>query len=613
MSTRQHLSKESASAARSSRSKQSGSARMSGGVVRGKNTVRNKQNQAARSTHKTRKTHQRNNQSTKSVITYSPATYVASKQPAVQSARNKRAGRKLPLLNRIVQNTPARFMQPRVIFLLLVIALTGFGLVMIFSASSITAMTSDALGNDPTYYLKRQVIAIVPGVAFCVALACFDYHWLVRGYAPVVLYGVAIMSLVLVLPFIAGQSAFGASRWISFGGFTIQPSEFAKVIGVIIAAWVLHRYVEEGSLDSWGCLKRLLGFLGFMVILILVQPDKGTVFVLGATLLVMLYLAGIPGRYLGVVFVVGALGLILWSLKDAYSLRRIVVLFNPWEDYYNSGYQLIQGFYAFGLGGIGGVGVGLSHQKYSYLPMAHNDFIFAIIGEECGFIGCMLVLMAFFLLAYMALKIAHHATDTAGKLIASGCGCMFLIQTMINVAGVVGIFPLSGKPIPFLSYGGSSILSSFIAVGLVLSVSIHSQLPQTKHDRTRKSFTTLLGGASQVRRPRGNRGQGLMSEASRAHGRSARTTHANRARTVNVFATQTQTQTQTKATSAQTASMQAGVRLTTRLSKKPRHKKPEYNVSGAGVLMHTMSQSSIKRTRINLGPTAADRLRGSSH
>ena len=221
--------------------------------------------------------------------------------------------------------------------------------------------------------------------------------------------------------------------------------------------------------------------------------------IIAATLIVMAYLAGMDRRWILLVIGVGVVGVLAISLKDDYSRARIVAMLNPWSDPTGSGYQLIQGFYAFGSGGVFGVGLGMSKQKYSYLPMAYNDFIFAVVGEELGLVGTLGVLAAFGVLAWAGFRIARYAPDMCGRLIAAGCTSLIVIQLLVNVCGVLGIMPLSGKPVPFVSYGGSTIISCLMLVGMIVSVSNHSTLPETVHDRSRQSWQFADGDE----RPRG--------------------------------------------------------------------------------------------------------------
>ena len=240
-----------------------------------------------------------------------------------------------------------------------------------------------------------------------------------------------------------------------------------------MAANLISEYYEGTTYSS----RELLTFflLGVMLPLglIFMQPDKGTVTVVAETLVIMLYFGGAPGKLCVGILVLGIATLALISYAQPYSRARIQIMLNPWSDPYNKGYQLIQGLYAFGSGGVFGVGIGMSKQKYSYLPMAYNDFIFAVVGEELGLVG----------------KIARYAPDLAGQLAVVGCTFIIVAQMLLNVTGVLCMFPLSGKPIPFVSYGGSSIMSSLMLAGVVMSVSLQSKLPQTEYDDRRSEWS----------------------------------------------------------------------------------------------------------------------------
>lgn len=397
--------------------------------------------------------------------------------PPRRDARVRRAGRGASVV-------PERFMRPRLILYVIAAILVGFGLLMVYSASSVTALADM---GDAAYYLKRQLGFAAVGLVLALLLARSDYHlWSRRLLRPI--WFATILILLLVFTPFAGQDALGANRWINIGGFGLQPSEFAKIMIVLTAANLAEGYFEEGSLTWREFVKLLVVGVGVPLALIIVQPDKGSTMVLGITIVVMGYLAGLPKRYLVGFLVAGLLAFFALALKDDYSRQRFLTMLNPWADPYGTGYQLIQGFYAFASGGLLGVGIGFSKQKYSYLPMAHNDFIFAVIGEECGLVGALGLLAGFALFLWAGLEIARHAPDLAGRLIAAGCSSLVIVQLLLNVAGVLGIFPLSGKPIPFVSYGGSSIIASLMLVGLIASVSRHSRLPETTHDSARRSW-----------------------------------------------------------------------------------------------------------------------------
>lgn len=383
---------------------------------------------------------------------------------------------------------PERFMQPRLVLLVSTAILVCFGLVMIYSASSISAMTSEDMGYNPFYYVQRQLGFAAAGVALAFIVSRIDYRAVVRNLQ-VPIWVVTIGMLAIIFTPIAGADAYGATRWISIGPFSFQPSEFAKITILISVSYLAQQYFIDQTIDQMEFFKKFAIAALAPLVLILAQPDKGSTLIIVGTLLVIGYLADVDRRVLATIAVAGFIGFAFLSLKDDYSRARVVTMFNPWADYYGAGYQLAQGFYAFGSGGIFGVGFGFSRQKYSYLPMAHNDFIFAVIGEELGFIGVLGLLVVFGALVWAGFKIARYAPDLTGRLIAAGCTSMFIIQAFVNIGGVLGLLPLSGKPLPFISYGGSTIMSSILMVGLLMSVSRQSRLPETEYDRQRASWS----------------------------------------------------------------------------------------------------------------------------
>ncbi|WP_322152585.1 putative lipid II flippase FtsW [Paratractidigestivibacter sp.] len=391
-----------------------------------------------------------------------------------------------------IHGVPERFMRPRIVLVAVTAVLVCFGMLMIYSASSVSCLNSASCDYDPAYYLKRQMIYAAVGLALAVLLATRDYHWFTRDHLAVVVAGVIV---ALILVFVPGfsNSTYGASRWIKLGGFQLQPSEFAKVAIVTVAAALAQRYYVDGDLGQAELLKYTLVGIGVPLGLILIQPDKGSTAIIAITLIIMLYVAGFNPVVLSLGLLSGALALGVLSLTQDYALSRITTFLDPWADEAGKSYQLVQGYYALGSGGILGVGIGFSKQKYSYLPMAHNDFIFAVIGEECGLVGTLGVIACFALFAWAGFRIAKYAPDLAGRLIASGCTSLIIIQMLVNVCGVLGLIPLSGKPLPFLSYGGTSIIACLMFVGMLLSVSKNSALPETEHDVRRRNMTVRSG------------------------------------------------------------------------------------------------------------------------
>lgn len=479
---------------------------------------------------------------------------------------------------------PERFMRPRLVLIAVTAVLVGFGMLMVYSASSVTALSAT---GDAAYYLKRQALFAAAGMLPCLVLVKLDYHLWARTLINVV-WVVTVGLLIMVL--VAGtDNDMGASRWIELGFFQLQPSEFAKLTVVFTAANVAERYFEEASIDWNQFLKLLVGGVGVPLALIILQPDKGCVMVLGVTLVVMGYLAGIPKRLLLIFLGAGLLGFIALSMKDDYSRQRLLTMLDPWSDPYDTGYQLIQGFYAFGSGGLTGVGIGMSTQKYSYLPMAHNDFIFAVIGEECGLVGTVGLLAGFAIFAWAGFRIARYAPDLSGRLVAAGCTTLVIVQLLLNVSGVLGIFPLSGKPIPFVSYGGSSIIASLMLVGTIVSVSVHSHLPETAYDGARRSWQ-LAGGqpAPGEATPPGS------SSAGEARPRSAR-----RGAPAATAARDEGTDTRRAAFTVMDGGRTSERRRGSASSAPSRGRTSGRGAGGAG-----------RRERIDLGPSATDRLRG---
>ncbi|MDO5119133.1 MAG: putative lipid II flippase FtsW [Coriobacteriales bacterium] len=394
-------------------------------------------------------------------------------------------------------DTPARFMQPRLFLYLATFALVALGLVMVYSASSITSMLSRDTNYDAQFYLLRQAEFTAVGLVAAAVVAATDYHlWSRSLLIPIWIVSLVMLGLVFV-PGI-GVSINGASRWIGTDAHTIQPSEFAKVAVILTAANVASRYFEDASINGTKFLY-LLGFgAGIPLGLIWNEPDKGTVIICCLTLLVMAFLLGVPFKPVLAVLVVVVPLVAIVVMMDDYSRARVMTFLNPWKDPYGDSYQLIQGLYAIGSGGLFGRGIGFSRQKYFYLPMAFNDFIYAIIGEELGLAGTLGVLCGFALFVWAGFQIARYAPDLSGRLIASGCTMLIFIQMLVNVCGVIGFIPLSGKPLPFISYGGSSIISCLILVGFIASVSRHSSLPDTVFDERRRDWSVTSDSFSLV-------------------------------------------------------------------------------------------------------------------
>jgi cell division protein FtsW len=336
-----------------------------------------------------------------------------------------------------------------------------------------------------------------------VAFSRLGYQRL-RKYAWAVLL-LSIGLLVLVLFPGIGRTAGGARRWIEVWGFTFQPSEFAKLAVVLFVADLLVR--RKNDLKDLTQLIIPLSPLVIVVGLIFCQPHLGNSFLICLTVLTMVYLAGANlGHMLGLGFS-GAIITLLAVLVSPYRRQRFFAFINPWDDSRNTGFHIIQSLLAFGSGGLTGLGLGMSHQKFFYLPAAHTDFIFAIIGEELGLIGTLCTVAAFAFLAYLGIKISLRCRDPFGRLLGSGIIFMIISQTVINMGAVTGVLPITGVPMPLVSYGGSALIFTLAGIGILLNIATsegkirRKRKPKEKneddHKRGRNSGTRISGsGAS---------------------------------------------------------------------------------------------------------------------
>jgi len=347
------------------------------------------------------------------------------------------------------------------VLLLVTLGLVAFGLVMVYSATSASA----ALANgDPAYYLKRQGIYAGLGLGLMVVFARLDFRAL-RKLSPVLV----VASIVLLLGvLVAGQSVNGAKRWLTFGPAVFQPSELAKLaLAIWAAAYLTRRKPPKTLAELW----RPIGLLTVVFCaLLLAEPDLGTAIALVTMLAAMLLVAGTPGRTLGGgLGIAAALGLIaIWF--EPYRRARLFSFLNPWQDAQGAGFQTVQAMIGLGSGGIFGVGLGQSVQKTNYLPEAHTDMIFAIIGEELGLVGAAAVIAAYCAFAYAGLRIALTCKDPFGKRLAAGLTALVCGQAAINLSAVMGLAPLTGIPLPFVSYGGSSLVVTLASVGILLNI-----------------------------------------------------------------------------------------------------------------------------------------------
>jgi len=344
-----------------------------------------------------------------------------------------------------------------------VIILLSLGLVMVFSASSVMGL-ADA--GNPYHYVQRQSILAVMGLLLMFVLMKVDYHI----FKPLALPGLVVSFILLVAVLFIGSGTGGATRWIRIAGFNLQPSEIAKLVMVNYVAVYLATKREKARKFFSGLLPILL-ITAAQFALIMLEPDFGTGVALIFTVVVVLFAGGV---HLGQLSVVGLSAVpvmvYLLTMKE-YRVRRLFAFLDPWSDPTDTGWNVIQSLLAIGSGGLFGLGLGKSKQKFSYLPEHHTDFIFAILCEELGFLGGVTVLLLYLVIAWRGLRIAMRAPDLYGTLLAIGITSMLAFQALLNIGVVTGSLPVTGIPLPFISHGGSSLLISLAGVGILLNIS----------------------------------------------------------------------------------------------------------------------------------------------
>jgi cell division protein FtsW len=341
-------------------------------------------------------------------------------------------------------------------------------LVMVYSASAVIGL--EQYGQRPTYFLFKQATFALLGLALMPLLMRVDY----RHYRqPAVIWTALAMVMVALVGVLFGPRINGARRWFGVAGIGVQPSEFAKVIVVFFVAAILERRMDRID-DLRYSLVPVAIVLGGVVGLVMLQPDLGTALSIIVIVSVMIFAAGINYRYL--------IGLLLVSLPAAYVVlmsadyrrRRMMVFLDPWNDPLGDGFQVIQSLIAVGTGGVFGRGLMAGVQKLFYLPYPHTDFIYAVIGEELGLLGATIVLACFCVIAWRGLRTAIRAPDRFGAFLALGLTAMIVVQAFFNISVVLGLLPTKGIPLPFVSFGGSSLLMSLIGMGILLNVSQHA-------------------------------------------------------------------------------------------------------------------------------------------
>ncbi|AFR04991.1 cell division protein FtsW [Pectobacterium brasiliense] len=357
----------------------------------------------------------------------------------------------------------------------LTLGLAVIGFVMVTSASM---PVGQRLASDPFLFAKRDAIYI--GLAFGLSLITLRVPMEIwQRYSPVLLLLAMVMLLVVLA---VGSSVNGASRWISLGPLRIQPAELSKLALFCYLSSYMVRKVEEVRNNFWGFCKPM-GVMVVLAVLLLAQPDLGTVVVLFITTLAMLFLAGAKMWQFLAIIGCGVFAVGLLIVAEPYRMRRVTSFWNPWDDPFGSGYQLTQSLMAFGRGEFWGQGLGNSVQKLEYLPEAHTDFIFSILGEELGYIGVVLALLMIFFVAFRAMSIGKRALEIDQRFsgfLACSIGIWFSFQTLVNVGAAAGMLPTKGLTLPLISYGGSSLLIMSTAIVLLLRIDFETRLTKAQ-------------------------------------------------------------------------------------------------------------------------------------
>ena len=346
----------------------------------------------------------------------------------------------------------------------LVVVLNLIGLVMVLSASSIESIR---VYGSPWYYFERQALWLALGTGAFLITIRLDYRrW--RSLGPLLVAGTVALLIAVLLPGF-GISVSGSSRWLGLGTWRIQPSEMAKLALVVFAADVLDRRSRRMSDWRYSMTPVIFAF-AVMAALVMLQPDMGTTLVMACIVLTALYVAGSPlGPMVGIAAVGAGIGSVM-AVAAPYRWRRLTAFLHPFADASNTGYQSAQGLVALGSGHLAGLGIGASRASWGYLPNQETDFIFAIIGEETGLIGTLLIVALFVAFAVVGVRAACRAPDRFGALLASGITAWIVGQAIINIGAVVGLLPVTGVPLPFVSFGGSSLVITMAAVGILANV-----------------------------------------------------------------------------------------------------------------------------------------------
>lgn len=371
---------------------------------------------------------------------------------------------------------PSRFIAYDAGLLLPVLFLVGIGIVMVYSASS--ALAQKMVGTE-YFFLKKQALFALLGIAVLLVCRYFPYRWYRPLTYPLLILAVAF--LVAIHFSGIGYAAGGATRWLRFGAIAFQPAEFARLVLIIYLAYSMDRKQEQLKHFSIGFLPHLL-VLAVFIVLLFMQPDFGSVVIFGLITWIMLFVGGIRMLHLLTSLVLILPAAYLCMINAAYRFKRLLSFLDPWQYPNDEGYQIIHSMMAFGTGGLWGTGIGNGIQKLFYLPEPHTDFIFSVIGEELGFIGIVVILALYGLILWRGIRIARQTNDLFGAYMATGLTTAITLQVCVNMGVAVGLLPTKGLTLPFLSYGGTSLLINMASIGILMNIGAS---PRTEQD-TRK-------------------------------------------------------------------------------------------------------------------------------
>ena len=347
--------------------------------------------------------------------------------------------------------------------------LVFIGIIMVFSASFVQ---SSFKHHDTYYFLKRNVVFAILGFISMITISNIDYRFWKKNTKTIGIIAVILLLLVLTP---LGIKANGARRWLGVGSFTIQPAEIAKFATIIITAKLIEKKYDNIKSLTKGVLPLII-IPGLIFALIMLQPNMSTAGTIILVTFVMIFVAGMDMKFVAAMFGSGVALFLALALTSEYRLKRILSFLDPFQDPLGSGYQVIQGLYALGSGGLFGMGLGKSQQKWFYIPEPQNDFIFAIIGEELGLVGCAVVIMLFVILVYRCIRISLKCSNIFECMVVIGIGAQIGIQAALNIAVATSSMPVTGVALPFISYGGTSLIIFMSAVGIVLNISKHVKI-----------------------------------------------------------------------------------------------------------------------------------------